>query len=177
MTPTQPKHTTTEVSEAMVERAAKAIADHICVPEEWRSQKPLARVSLEAALSPGDGVPGMVLGGSLADIAVERRRQIKAEGWTTEHDDAHDKGEMARAAGMYALIAGADATSYRNARDGYSLNDYLQAIMDHYWPWAKSWFKPTTRRIALVKAGALIAAEIDRLDRLSTASSSGRETE
>ncbi|RWO20710.1 hypothetical protein [Mesorhizobium sp.] len=102
---------------------------------------------------------------AIDDIVAERRRQIEAEGRKPERDDAYQGGELARAAGMYALIAGASATDYRNARDGYSLNDYLQAILDHYWPWAKSWFKPTTRRSALVKAGALIIAEIERIDR------------
>ncbi|RWN51433.1 hypothetical protein [Mesorhizobium sp.] len=102
---------------------------------------------------------------AIDDIVDERRRQIEVEGCSPSRDDGYSKGELARAAGIYALIAGADATDYRNARDGYSLGDYLQAIMDHYWPWAKSWFKPTTRRRALVKAGALIISEIERLDR------------
>lgn len=102
---------------------------------------------------------------AIEDIAAERQRQIEAEGWTSEHDDTHSKGEMARAAGIYALIAGAGATDYRNARDGYSLNDYLRAVVDHYWPWDRRWFKATTRRRDLVKAGALIVAEIERLDR------------
>ena len=36
------------------------------------------------------------------------------------------------------------------------------------WPWDESWFKPTPddRIRELVKAGALILAEIDRLQRL-----------
>lgn len=38
------------------------------------------------------------LDGVIAEIAAERKRQIEAEGWTPEHDDAHDKGELARAA-------------------------------------------------------------------------------
>lgn len=99
------------------------------------------------------------------DVVAERERQKTVEGWTARHDDAHNQGEMAVAAGVYALIAGSDATSYRNARDGYSLNDYHQPIIDHLWPWDRSWFKPTERRRDLVKAGALILAEIERLDR------------
>ncbi len=31
------------------------------------------------------------------DMLAERRRQVEAEGWTSEHDDEHDAGEMARA--------------------------------------------------------------------------------
>ncbi|WP_292636938.1 hypothetical protein [Mesorhizobium sp.] len=110
---------------------------------------------------------GLPVGGAMADIAAERQRQIDAEGWTPEHDDKHSEGEMACAAGIYALIAGSGATDYRNAYQGYSLNDYLQAIIDHYWPWDRKWFKPKSRRRDLVKAGALIVAEIERLDRLA----------
>ena len=34
------------------------------------------------------------------------------------------------------------------------------------WPWVRRWWKPTDRRRDLVKAGALILAEIERLDRI-----------
>ncbi|MBN9135673.1 MAG: hypothetical protein J0I92_06440 [Phyllobacterium sp.] len=109
---------------------------------------------------------------ALRDVIAERHRQVTAEGWTPEHDDEHRHGEMARAAGIYALIAGANPTDYRNATDGYSLNDILRGIMKHYWPWLPSWFKPTNRRRDLVKAGALILAEIERLDRVANHSPS-----
>ncbi|MCG7507105.1 hypothetical protein [Mesorhizobium retamae] len=102
---------------------------------------------------------------AVADILSERKRQVDAEGWTPEHDDRHNDGEMARAAGIYAVIAGSCRTDYRNATGGYSLNDILKGLMQYYWPWERSWFKPTNRRRDLVKAGALIIAEIERLDR------------
>lgn len=104
---------------------------------------------------------------AIDDILAERKRQVEHYGWTAEHDDktgAH--GELARAAGIYALVAGSDTTSYRNARDGYRMNDYLQAVWDNYWPWSRHWWKPSNRRQDLVKAGACIVAEIERLDRL-----------
>lgn len=82
------------------------------------------------------------------DVLAERSRQIEAEGWTTEHDDQHSNGEMARASACYAL---------NNAAN---------------WPWSISWWKPSDRRRNLVKAGALIIAEIERLDRLPTPPSS-----
>lgn len=104
---------------------------------------------------------------ALADILEERRRQVDGYGWSSESDDNYKAGELARAGGIYALVAGADATDYRNARDGYRLNDYLQAVWDHYWPFERSWWKPTDRRRDLVKAAALIIAEIERLDRLA----------
>lgn len=37
-----------------------------------------------------------------ADVLAERRRQIETEGWTPEHDDRHNAGEMALAASCYA---------------------------------------------------------------------------
>jgi hypothetical protein len=41
-------------------------------------------------------------------------------------------------------------------------------IIGRYWPWDREWWKPTpnNRIRELAKAGALIAAEIDRLQRL-----------
>lgn len=90
----------------------------------------------------------------IAAIAAERQRQIDAEGWTPEHDDTHASGEMALAAACYALNTTDDG-------DGPE----IRLVGAEFWPWADEWWKPTDRRRDLVKAGALIAAEIDRLDR------------
>ncbi|EPU0252590.1 TPA: hypothetical protein ACGWVJ_006381 [Pseudomonas aeruginosa] len=88
------------------------------------------------------------------DVQAERRRQVEAEGWTPEHDDAHSHGEMARAAACYAL-AGSSAP-----------NDGTAALLVSLaWPWDEQWWKPTTTRRDLVKACALGLAEIERLDR------------
>ena len=86
-------------------------------------------------------------------VIAERRRQIEAEGWSLEHDDNHLRGELARAGGTYALHAGEnDAASE------------AMAMMD--WPWSPEWWKPQDFRRDLVRAGALILAEIERFDRL-----------
>lgn len=94
------------------------------------------------------------------DVLAERRRQIEAEGWTPEHDDVHKEGSLGRAGGFYALNAGAalwygthDTSICDTAPDG--------------WPWAPEWWKPANARRDLVKAGALILAEIERIDRAS----------
>lgn len=81
-------------------------------------------------------------------IAAERERQITAEGWTPEHDDAHKEGELAQAALCYIESA---------------LGIVDEDDVPLSWPWDKSWWKPSDRD--LEKAGALIAAEIDRLSR------------
>lgn len=95
-------------------------------------------------------------------IAAERQRQIHQEGWTPEHDQEHIKNELALAASCYALPAECrqmqqcDRTDYR-------------VMVPKFWPWLPWWWKPSTNRIdELVKAGALIAAEIDRLQRKGT---------
>ena len=91
------------------------------------------------------------IGAGAADILVERRRQISEERWSAEHDDAHTTGELSLAAGCYAI--------------GSSLQGERDRVFTRYWPWHKRWWKPGDRRRMLVKAGALILAEIERLDR------------
>ncbi|HFH3973569.1 TPA: hypothetical protein ACNIB5_005081 [Pseudomonas aeruginosa] len=105
----------------------------------------------QIAAAPGKEVPQAWL-----DVQAERRRQIEAEGWTPEHDDAHSHGQMARAAACYAL-AGSSAP-----------NDGTAALLVSLaWPWDQQWWKPTTPRRDLVKACALALAEIERLDRVA----------
>lgn len=86
---------------------------------------------------------------SLADIAHERERQVSAEGYSPEHDDAHDHCELARAAANYACRT--DALMLNGTR-----------------VWPDGWeCRPADYRRLLVKAGALILAEIERIDRLA----------
>lgn len=91
-------------------------------------------------------------------LVSERVRQIQEEGWTLEHDDEHIAGELANAAAMYAL------TPYTR---WVMEEDNAMAI----WPWDIMWFKPsrTDRVEDLIKAGALIMAEIQRIWRLQRA--------
>src|SRR4051794_5343826 len=37
------------------------------------------------------------------DVLAERQRQKSVEGWTQDHDDEHDMGEMAHAAAWYSI--------------------------------------------------------------------------
>lgn len=95
--------------------------------------------SLKSATQPHYGI---------ALIAAERRRQIADEGWTPTHDDGHTTGQLARAAACYAL--------QHTRVSGRAIR----------WPWHREWWKPSADPIRnLVKAGALIAAEIERLHR------------
>src|SRR5688572_15425520 len=99
-------------------------------------------------------------------IALERERQIEDEGWTPEHDDRHAHEQLARAAACYAL-----------PHDRRQVAILDRSLVSWIWPWSQRWWKPTVRpgdqqdRVAarireLEKAGALCAAEIDRLLRL-----------
>jgi hypothetical protein len=103
-------------------------------------------------------------GGVIAEIAAERRRQVDAEGWTPDHDDEHNNGEIARAAACYARAgAESDPEMRRRLTDPYE--NFRFTPLREMWPWGWNWFKATDRRRDLVKAGALIVAEIERLDR------------
>lgn len=86
------------------------------------------------------------------DVLAERRRQAEAEGWLPSHDDEHEGCELAMAAACYAGNAG-----------GYSWIDGWPG--ENLWPWSRDHWKPSTARRDLVKAAALILAEIERLDR------------
>ena len=87
-------------------------------------------------------------------IAMERHRQQAEEGWSDQHDDTHSEGELAFAAACYALEANADSNLFDNPR---------QAALRELWPWEAHWWKPRSALEDLTRAGALIAAEIDRL--------------
>ena len=92
-------------------------------------------------------------------IVAERRRQIEVEGWSAEHDDEHDDCELLNAAICYAGVAGSQVL------DGDKGKEAKEGLLE-VWPWGTEWWKPSDDPIRnLVKAGALIAAEIDRMQR------------
>ncbi|HFH2913076.1 TPA: hypothetical protein ACGJTR_003504 [Pseudomonas aeruginosa] len=99
------------------------------------------RIASLLAAAPGTEVPQAWL-----DVQAERRRQITAEGWTPDHDDLYCAAELPRAAAAY-ILSGA--------------NDEAPAI----WPFSAKWWKPRDARANYMRAGALILAEIERLDR------------
>lgn len=83
-------------------------------------------------------------GGGVGIIASERQRQIEREGYDAAHDSEHDPKELIDAARAYLH---AERSLSGAAR---------------MWPWGVG-FKPTTLARNLAKAGALIAAALDRL--------------
>lgn len=87
---------------------------------------------------------------TLAAIWDERCRQVSPKGYDAAHDDAHTQGEIALMAATYAALAGRSSV----------------AAM-HAWPWDEAMPKSLTSepRRLLIIAGALILAEIERIDR------------
>lgn len=122
-------------------------------------------------------------------IAAERQRQIDAEGHTPAHDALHGEGELAKAAVAYAQQPD-DRDLVKLVQDPsdngwYFDNSHTRATcpprcpcakrgipadapirrVPSGWPFDPPSWKPGDRVRELVKAGALIAAEIDRLIR------------
>jgi len=90
-------------------------------------------------------------------IEQERKRQKRVHRWSKRHDDSHDRGELAMAAAAYAMP--------RSERGGAG-TDHPPPI----WPWQEDYWRPkrNDRIRELVKAGALLVAEIERLKRAET---------
>jgi len=107
------------------------------------------------------------LSSAFRDVLKERQRQVSDEGWTAQHDDQHRGGEMAKAAACYAQCAGIGIASAAGLETHYEfVAEYSRAgCPAPLWPWEARWWKPKTPRRDLVRAAALIVAEIERLDR------------
>lgn len=95
--------------------------------------------------------PNILMKTGIEIIAEERLRQVEEEGWTFAHDKQYVEEQLAKAAGCYAMP---------HLERYYSADDIPLS-----WPWNSLWWKPTPddRIRELAKAGALIAAEIDRI--------------
>ena len=92
------------------------------------------------------------LSNAVQSVIAERQRHQSAEGWTPEHDDQYSKSQLLWASSCYVLNA---------------IHPFNRIPFD--WPWTPEWWKPTNPRRDLVKAGALILAEIERIDRQESA--------
>jgi hypothetical protein len=124
------------------------------------------RDMLAAAPSPEAAQEGEQMAGAARDVLAERRRQVEAEGYDPAHDDEHPNGEIAAYAAFYAMPPA--VRDWPTPELGYG--DTLgQAIIP------ADWLSPKTgdRRQELVKAGALILAAIERMDRALQAQTGG----
>lgn len=132
------------------------VAADLVAPVESSESQALAGTSANVAVIDdfeGVGEPWYGLQRAVSDVAIERLRQVHGEGFTLERDDAYTDGQLARAATCLLILPA-------------GLPRRLQNL---HWPFAQDWLKPGLVRDDLVKAGALILAEIERLDRAEAA--------
>lgn len=135
------------VTRAMTEKLA------INKARQWPEPKdgePRLHIKEQPVPAPSSESVSQSLTDVLRDVIAERQRQISVKGWTPEHDDTYTCGELSGAAISYI--------------------EPMEAVF--YWPaeWHDDSFKPSDERRNLVKATALLLAEIERLDRISAAS-------
>lgn len=95
----------------------------------------------------------------LEEVFNERARQIEEHGYCRDHDDAQTQGQLARAGASYALHAGQQG----EARHRHDRANNPPPI----WPtgWDVKHWRPGIERRELVKAMALLLAEVERIDR------------
>ena len=86
---------------------------------------------------------------AITDVLAERQRQKDVEGQNEQHDDDYANSELSRAAACYAYP------------------EIMSLAGDKIWPWHLCWWKPKSDRENLVRAAALLIAEIERIDRKS----------
>lgn len=84
----------------------------------------------------------------IAEIIAERNHQINDKGYTFKNDDAYINNELIDASIAYILNATGNAT-----------------LATDCWPWNLEYFKPSEKRRDIIKAIALLIAEVERIDR------------
>lgn len=104
----------------------------------------------------------------LEEIRRERVRQICHLGRTQDHDAAYTQGELVAGAATYLEAArlqkmfGDDPDAEQQA----AIQAELEAVVEKNWPWEESRPNLSAGPLTnLVKAGAMIAAELDRRER------------
>lgn len=102
-----------------------------------------------------------------SELAEERRKQIEDRGFTLADDDRLDRGEISRGASAYAFLAGLPEQWRRStlAPFGTECEAMRKVMFEVLWPKRLGIMKPSVPREELKKAGAMIIAEISRLDR------------
>lgn len=154
-----------DINLAANERMDQSLCDASALID--RTESILRRILAALTASPG-WQPIETISRAAQDVLAERQRQISVEGWDDTNDDCNDKSELAQAAACYAL-------SGTPADEAVFIHGRWKDPRDLFWPWTwdRSWWKPTNRRRDLVKAGALILAEIERLDRAAPEAEGG----
>lgn len=101
------------------------------------------------------------------DVFAERKRQIDQEHYSHEHDDEYDQNELIRAASSYlSHVIGRGWVFKETCPETYQDEE-----APDLWPWDLDFWKPKNPRRDLVRAAALIIAEIEKIDRSTGAKS------
>lgn len=118
----------------------------------------------------------------LREIALERLRQQEAEGFTSDHDnEEHAAADLAMAGASYAISAASQLCFYaadaiqEDAQTALDLQDaaayveeggQLRELSENMWPW-EDMYKPKDVRRDLIRAAALIVAQIEQIDAIT----------
>jgi hypothetical protein len=147
-----------------------------CVTEDgpcWWASPDLCSACLSAALQ--EVFSGQTPLSAIAEVAVERWRQVRQKGFDAAHDDdEHLGGELTRAAIAYAAHASV-ALSLGQKWGPKMAVTYAGHKAPGTWPWERAWWKPVSPRRDLLRAAALLIAEIEKIDRAEAAASAARE--
>lgn len=98
---------------------------------------------------------------AMGKLMVERLRQVDEEGYNPKHDEKHAPAELAAAAAAYA----ASAATVALAPDPTDALHFPAWIVQRLWPWWRETFKPKSPERDLVRAGALVIAALERIER------------
>lgn len=145
----QAQHSVPEGFRELLEMLVASDLRKIRYAGAWRREVHDRASSILALLAaaPGKEVPQAWL-----DVQAERRRQVEVEGYHGFRDSHYINYELSKAARAYIVVS------------WHALSGGLPCKKPESWPWMAG-FKWADGRTMLVKAGALILAEIERLDR------------
>ncbi|WP_312966710.1 hypothetical protein [Acinetobacter gerneri] len=105
---------------------------------------------------------------AINEVISERKRQITQEYYSTDHDDEYQQNELLRAAVSYAENVVSRGWVYNST---FGPDVYQSEEAPDLWPWDLDFWKPKNPRRDLVRAAALIIAEIEKIDRITGARS------
>lgn len=131
--------------------------------QEVKAYRPAFQWMSSPAEIVGALIEEMALSDAARDVLTERRRQITTKGWDHDHDDAQGNDEIAAFAAVYAMPEGARDWPAKETGFGRT---FAEALIPFCWA-----PKFGDRLRDLVKAAALLVAEIERIDRAAIATS------
>jgi hypothetical protein len=125
------------------------------------NDKPL-RTEIAAKWEVWQAAKAVPEGFAFKDVMDERQRQINQEFYSTENDDEYKQNELSRAAVCYAENVVRRGWVFNSH---FGSNVYQEEEAPDLWPWDIDFWKPKNPRRDLVRAAALLIAEIERIDR------------